>query len=143
MGGLILCTASYGPTNQSSYNMDLCIHKLPSFLSGIIARNKRSSIARLKHMTVRQPVHGEHSCISKSETRNRLRVSILLPPDGETSRAGCHTRRFWLKLWRQLSRRTDPASSATATSTSTCSSTTTEFGIVSLSTSFRWSELGR
>jgi len=109
------------------------IHKRPSFPSGILrARNKRSSIAHL-HMTIRQSVHGGHSCVSKTETGNRLWVSIILQPDMEASRGGCHIRKSGLKFWRQLSRRADPASSAAANPA--CSSTIMEFCVVLLLTS--------
>jgi hypothetical protein len=77
--------------------------------------------------------------MSKAETGNRRWISNILHADVEAPRGGRHTR-SGLKNWRQLSRRRDPASSATAIPTS---STIMELCIVLVLTSFKRSESGR
>jgi hypothetical protein len=130
----------FSPTTLEMNECCSAIHERPPFLSGLSTRNERStrSIAHL-YMTIGQSVHGGHSCMSKTETGNRRWMSIILNADVEAPRGGCH-RRLGLKNWRQLSRRADPASSATAIPTS---STIMELCIVLVLTSFRRSESGK
>jgi hypothetical protein len=93
--------------------------------AGIRTRNKRSCIVHLQYTGytgLSKSVRKGHGRMSKFETRNRLWVSIILHPGTEGSRSVGHTRRSRLEIWRQLSHRADPASSATVSSI--CSSTT-------------------
>ncbi len=114
--GLILCTASYSPTNRFQ-STDPILYLFPW----------------------RGNTDSEQALVYCASTAHGVHGTIIPGTEGSGSRSVGHTRRSRLEIWRQLSRRADPASSATVSPT--CSSTTPvlamELCTVLLLTSFR------
>ena len=103
------------------------------------------TIANL-YETIKRLLQRRHrGIVSECETGNRCWVSIILHPGMEASRgggaSGCHTRKLGLKIWRQLSRRADPASPAVVMSTSSSTTLAMEFCIALLPISFRRTQI--